>query len=72
MIAFNPAKVSIIYETDWANVKEIIINGASFCHVDKISALTQEIEVITEGNHMWHGAIPILSTRAISMRMDMN
>jgi hypothetical protein len=41
-------------------VNTIIDKGASFCHVDRIVHDNQEIDDITEGNHMWHGAIPNL------------
>jgi hypothetical protein len=34
---------------DEENEKLIIANGASFCHVDKIKADDQEIDVMTEG-----------------------
>jgi hypothetical protein len=33
--------------------------------VDKIRHDNQEIDVITDGYHRWHGAIPILSSRDI-------
>jgi hypothetical protein len=35
-------------------------------------AAIQEIEVITEGNHIWHGAIPILRIKAINIRNNIN
>lgn len=69
-IALSLAIINIIGEMDWVKVKEIIINGASFCHVDRMRAAIQEIEVITEGYHMWHGAIPILRIKAINIRID--
>ena len=62
----------MISEIDWVNINDITINGASFCHVERIRAAIQEIEVITDGYHMWHGAIPILRTKAINMRRDIN
>ena len=34
------------------NVKVTIINGASFCHVERIKAENQEIDVITDGYHI--------------------
>jgi hypothetical protein len=43
---------------------DMIIRGASFCHVDKIKADIHEIEVMTDGYHIWHGAIPIFKVRA--------
>jgi len=50
--AFSPAKVNITYAVDWVKVNDIIINGASFCHVERIRAAIQEIEVITDGYHV--------------------
>jgi len=44
-------------------MKDIIDNGASFCHVDKIRAGSHAIDVITDGYHKWHGAIPIFISR---------
>lgn len=44
----------------------IIDRGASFCQVDKIRAGNHAIEVITDGYHMWQGAIPILIINATS------
>ena len=46
----------------------VIINivtdkGASFCHDVRINAAVHEIDAITEGYHMWHGASPILIIR---------
>ena len=46
----------------------VIINivtdsGASFCHDVRINAAVHEIDVITEGYHIWHGARPILIMR---------
>jgi hypothetical protein len=49
-------------------IKDKIISGASFCHVDRTMADIQEIDIITEGYHKWHGAIPILiSNEAIKI-----
>lgn len=42
---------------DW-RIKDIIIKGPSFCHVDRIRQFIHEIEDITDGNQKWHGAIP--------------
>lgn len=39
----------------------ITINGASFCHVDSTKQEIHEMEVITDGYHRWHGAIPIFN-----------
>jgi len=57
--------IALIIGMEAASFDGIKINikmdiGASFCHVDKIIQDVQEIEVITDGNHMWHGAIPNL------------
>lgn len=41
-------------------MKDIITIGANFCQVDSAKADIQEIDVITDGYHIWHGAIPIL------------
>jgi len=41
-------------------------SGANFCHVDRIRQEIQEIEVITDGYHRWHGAIPIFNIRDIN------
>jgi len=71
-IAFSLAKENIISEIDWVNTNDITINGASFCHVERMRAASQEIEVITDGYHMWQGAIPILRTKAINIRNDIN
>lgn len=35
------------------------INGPTFCHVDRISAVIHDTELITEMYHIWHGNIPI-------------
>lgn len=51
-------------------MKVTIINGASFCHVDRIRAEIQEIDVITEGYHMWHGTIPIFRISAINISIE--
>jgi hypothetical protein len=49
----------------------MVINGANFCHVDKISAGNHDSDVITEGYHKWQGTIPILSNRAINSKRFM-
>ena len=51
---------------NWENIKAIIVIGANFCHVDKINADSQEIDIITDGYHMWHGTIPVLRVKAIN------
>jgi hypothetical protein len=45
----------------------VIIRGASFCHVDNNRALIHEIDIITEGYHIWHGDIPIFNRRDIKI-----
>jgi len=47
-------------------MNEMIDKGASFCHVDKIKHEIQDIEVMTDVYHKWHGAIPSFSMRAIN------
>ena len=54
------------------NEKLMIANGASFCHVDKIKADVQEMDVITDGYQKWHGTIPSLRTRAINSNIGIN
>lgn len=72
IIALTAERESIIYVRELVNVNLMIIKGASFCHVDRISAAIHEIDVITEGYHMWHGAIPILRIKAINKIIDIN
>lgn len=72
VIALSPAINSINITNELVNMKLIIISGAIFCHVDKISADIHEIDVITDGYHIWHGAIPILRIRAININVDIN
>lgn len=56
--AFSLAR-NIISEVEvFIKINDIIDKGASFCHVDKISAGNHATDVITEGYHRWHGAIP--------------
>jgi hypothetical protein len=59
--AFTAPKNNKILEDAPVRINEIIDNGASFCQVDKIKQESQEIDVITDGYHRWHGAIPIFS-----------
>lgn len=59
------ARISIVLENDLVMINEIIANGANFCQVERIRHDSHEIEVITDGYHKWHGAIPIFSTRDI-------
>lgn len=48
-----------IYENDRR------INGAIFCHVDKIKQFIHDSDVITDGNHIWHGAAPSFSNKEV-------
>lgn len=48
-----------IYENDSR------INGAIFCHVDRRKQFIQDKDVITDGNHKWHGAAPSFSRRDV-------
>ena len=34
------------------------MRGPSFCHVDRIRQLDQEMDVMIDGNQKWQGAIP--------------
>lgn len=52
MMAFSPARiVRVLLWGEWI-IMEIIIRGASFCHVDRIKQDIHEIEDITRGYHM--------------------
>jgi hypothetical protein len=48
------------------------INGAIFCHVDSKKQFIHEIEVITDGNHRWHGAAPSFNNRDVIKIIDAN
>jgi hypothetical protein len=39
-------------------IKDRIIIGASFCHVDRVKQEIHEIDLITDGYHKCRGAIP--------------
>ena len=43
----------------------ISANGASFCHVDRISPVVRSSPCRTSGSQKWAGAKPILSARAM-------
>lgn len=43
-------------------INDKMVNGAIFCHEDRIVQLIHDSDAITEGNHKWHGAIPSLIT----------
>lgn len=45
-------------------IKARIISGANFCQVAKIIQDNQDIDVITDGNQKWSGAIPSFSKMA--------
>jgi len=47
-------------------IKAKMTRGASFCQVARIVQADQDIDVITEGNQKWNGAIPSLSIIAPS------
>jgi len=53
------ANLIIIRGEIFVNKNATIDKGASFCHVVRIRAGIHDIDVITEGYHRWHGAIPI-------------
>jgi len=52
--------INIIYFIEEYIIKVKIDIGANFCQVDRIIHEVHEIDVITDGNHIWHGAIPSL------------
>lgn len=39
--------------------------GASFCHVDRVRAVSHEDDDITDGYQKWHGALPSFNIREI-------
>lgn len=60
--AFKHAINIISFEDELVKINDIMNNGAIFCHVERTNADFQEIDVITDAYHMWHGAIPIFRT----------
>lgn len=42
-----------------------IVKGPSFCQVLKIKQFIHEMDVMTEGNQKWQGAIPIFRIMAL-------
>ena len=64
--AFKAANIRRILEKALVIMNEITVNGASFCHVDRIKHEIHEIDVMTDGYHKWHGAIPIFRRRDIN------
>lgn len=63
VIALMHGIIMKVYEVFIINI--IIDSGASFCQVDKIIHEIHESDVITEGNHTWHGTIPNFRIRDI-------
>lgn len=61
--AFNLARTIINQDEVFIRINDKIDNGAIFCHVDSTRAGIHAIEVITEGYHKWHGAIPIFISK---------
>lgn len=49
--AFATAKIARIFWLFLYKIKDNTVNGASFCHVDKIRHETHEVDAITEGYH---------------------
>jgi len=49
--AFIAARSRIALEKVLVIINEIMANGASFCHVDRIKHDSHEIETITDGYH---------------------
>jgi len=63
--ALEAAIMIVVWYIFLAIINDRNINGASFCHVDKIRQFIHDRDVITEGYHRWNGANPILSARLI-------
>jgi hypothetical protein len=51
--------IKLLHELFKINAR--ITKGANFCHVARIIHAVQDIDVITEGNQKWNGAIPSFS-----------
>lgn len=68
--AFNAAINIYIYIWDIFKMNAINIKGANFCHDDRIKQFNHEIDVITEGYHMWNGATPNLIANLIDNIAD--
>jgi len=56
--AFADAITVIIYDEEYERIKDKIIRGASFCHVDRIKQDGHDADAITDGYHKWHGTMP--------------
>jgi len=56
--AFNIGIIIINFCCDILNIS--IVRGASFCQVLRIIHEIHDMDVITDGNHIWQGAIPSL------------
>jgi len=65
-MAFIAARVGNMEGRGLDIMKQIINRGASFCHVDKIKHDTHEIEDITAGYQVWHGAAPSFNNKDIN------
>lgn len=59
--AFRGATTIISSGDVLCRINERIIKGANFCQVARIIQVNQDIDVITEGNQKWNGAIPNFS-----------
>lgn len=65
IIELIDAKIIMIFGVQHdCKINAKIVSGPSFCHVDKKRQFIHEIDVITDGNQKWHGAIPNFSKRA--------
>jgi hypothetical protein len=63
------ARIHISIIEDFIRINDIMDRGASFCQVDRINAGVHAIDVITDGYHRWHGAMPIFINRENSRRV---
>jgi len=57
-IELSAATYNKMFLVFWIKINDKTLNGASFCHVDKIAQDAQGIDIITDGYHMWQGTIP--------------
>lgn len=81
MIPIKPPKIAFIAATTpIILVINVLLNdgkarstrGASFCHVDRIRAFIQEMDVITDGNQKWQGTAPSFRNKAVNrINIDM-
>lgn len=72
VIAFKLANNAINVNDVFIKINDKIDSGASFCHVDKIIAGIQAIDVITDGYHKWHGAMPVFISKENSSTTFIN